>query len=110
MNQSWCFGIVNHNFVLYVWQADGQQEAWTEPNKPESKSKKLKQKQEKNSTSGKPSPRENPISQDYNKEFPTVEVESRKLVKKGGGKMRRSLDQVQLRDEEVSFVWREVML
>ncbi|PIK46213.1 putative serine/threonine-protein kinase 36 [Apostichopus japonicus] len=81
-------------------QADGQQEAWTEPHKPESKSKKLKQKQEKNSTSGKPSPSENPISQDYNKEFPTVEVESRKLVKKGGGKMRRSLDQVQLRDEE----------
>ena len=48
-----------------------------------------------------PTPRPDRISHDYAQEFPSVEVGSRRVVKKAGG-VRESIDQVKLQEEEVS--------
>ncbi|XP_071499914.1 serine/threonine-protein kinase 36-like [Diadema antillarum] len=51
-----------------------------------------------------PTPRENRITHDYKQEFPSVEVESRRVLKKEGGKVkdvRKSIDNVRLQEEDV---------
>ncbi|XP_038058960.1 serine/threonine-protein kinase 36-like isoform X2 [Patiria miniata] len=53
-----------------------------------------------------PTPREDRITQDYAQEFPSVEVESRKVVRREGGAkgkeggVRKSIEQVKLTEEE----------
>lgn len=51
-----------------------------------------------------PTPRENRITHDYKQEFPSVEVESRRVLKKEGGRVkdvRKSIDNVRLQEEDV---------
>ena len=45
-----------------------------------------------------PTPRADRISHDYAQEFPDVQVESRRVMKKGG-KVRKSIDHVKLQEE-----------
>ncbi len=46
-----------------------------------------------------PTPRTGRISHDYKQDFPSVEVESRRVLKKEGGNVRKSIDQVKLQEE-----------
>ncbi|XP_077866454.1 serine/threonine-protein kinase 36-like [Saccoglossus kowalevskii] len=70
-----------------------KQDAWTKENK-ESKPRDSEDKiEDKN-----PTPRKDRIEKDYEKEFPSVEIESRKVIKKDS---RKSIENVKLEDEEI---------
>ncbi|XP_041457057.1 serine/threonine-protein kinase 36-like [Lytechinus variegatus] len=91
---------------------DNKDGAWTEgkkPHKPSGEKTKAKPRIAKSEPwpsvkEQEPTPRENRITHDYKQEFPSVEVESRRVLKKDGGKakdMRKSIDNVRLQEEDV---------
>ncbi|XP_071789839.1 serine/threonine-protein kinase 36-like isoform X1 [Asterias amurensis] len=91
-----------------------KQEAWTnkkaaakpETQKQESEPSATDQSEPWNSVKQvEPTPREDRITRDYAQEFPSVEVESRKVVRREGGTkgkdgLRKSIEQVKLTEEE----------
>ncbi|XP_071789953.1 uncharacterized protein [Asterias amurensis] len=93
---------------------DEKQEAWTnkkaaakpETQKQESEPSATDQSEPWNSVKQvEPTPREDRITRDYAQEFPSVEVESRKVVRREGGTkgkdgLRKSIEQVKLTEEE----------
>ncbi|XP_070572421.1 serine/threonine-protein kinase 36-like [Ptychodera flava] len=72
-----------------------KQEAWAKDEKSTKEDKGGNGWDEKNQEP-EPTPRKDRIEADYGKEFPEVEVEGRKVIKKG----RKSFEQVKLEDEE----------
>ena len=99
------------------FQSPKKQEAWTnkkaaakpETQKQESEPSATDQSEPWNSDKQvEPTPREDRITRDYAQEFPSVEVESRKVVRREGGTkgkdgLRKSIEQVKLTEEEVSL-------
>ncbi|XP_030847777.1 serine/threonine-protein kinase 36 [Strongylocentrotus purpuratus] len=90
-------------------QKDGAGGDGKKPHKPSSEKAKAKPRIAKSEPwpsvkEQEPTPRENRITHDYKQEFPSVEVESRRVLKKEGGKakdMRKSIDNVRLQEEDV---------